>query len=257
MDVGIIGYGAYVPMYRIKSSDIARVWGSDPKRIESLVGEKSVAGLDEDTTTMAVEAARSALARAGIDPLMIGAVYVGSESHPYVVKTTSSIVAEAIGATPEMTAADLEFACKAGTAGFQMVMGLIKSGMVESGLAIGADTAQGRPGDELEYTAASGAGAYIFGKKDILAKVEETYSFTTDTPDFWRREGEDFPRHGGRFTGSPAYFRHILAATKGLMKKTGTTVSDYDYFVFHQPNANAVCELGSRSDGCSMRRAGI
>ncbi len=237
MKAGIIGYGAYVPRLRIKSMEIAKVWGKDPESVAKLVGEKSVPSLDEDAATMAVAAAKIALERAGIDPSEIGAVYIGSESHPYVVKSTSAIVAEAIGAAPEMTAADLEFACKAGTAGFQAAIGLIESGHIKAGLAIGSDTSQGRPGDALEYTASAGAAAYIFGTDGIIATVNDFCSFTTDTPDFWRREGEDYPRHGGRFTGEPAYFRHVLSATKMLLEKTNTTVEDYDYFVFHQPNA--------------------
>lgn len=237
MRAGIIGYGAYVPQWRIKSTNIAKIWGSDPGRLKMLLDEKSVPGQDEDTATMAVEASLHALAVAGIDPKLIDAVYVGSESHPYIVKPTASIVAEAIGATPELTAADLEFACKAGTAAMQICMGLVESGRIKYGLAIGSDTAQGRPGDELEYTAAAGAGAYIIGKENVIAEIGETYSFTTDTPDFWRREGEDFPRHGGRFTGEPAYFRHVVSAANGLLKKTGKTINDFDYFVFHQPNA--------------------
>ena len=236
MSVGIVGYGAYVPQWRIKSTNIAKIWGSDPERLKTLLAEKSVPGQDEDSATMAVEASMRALAMAGINPKLIGAVYVGSESHPYIVKPTASIVAEAIGATPELTAADLEFACKAGTAGIQMCMGMIESGRMRYGLAIGSDTAQGRPGDELEYTAAAGAGAYIIGNENMVVKIEDTYSFTTDTPDFWRREGEDFPRHGGRFTGEPAYFRHVVSATRGLLEKTGKKVDDFDHFVFHQPN---------------------
>lgn len=237
MKAGIVGYGAYIPQWRIKSTNIAKIWGSDPERLKAFLDEKSVPGQDEDTATMAVEASLRALSVANIDPQLIGAVYVGSESHPYAVKPTASIVAEAIGATPELTAADLEFACKAGTAAIQICMGLVESGRIRYGLAIGSDTAQGRPGDELEYTAAAGAGAYIIGKENVIAQIEETYSFTTDTPDFWRREGEDFPRHGGRFTGEPAYFRHVVSAANGLLKKTGKTANDFDYFVFHQPNA--------------------
>jgi hydroxymethylglutaryl-CoA synthase len=236
MAVGIVGYGAYVPRWRIKAADIARIWGSDPERLKKFLVEKSVPGPDEDTATMAVEASKDALLMAGIDPILIEAIYVGSESHPYVVKPTASIVAEAINATPVLMAADLEFACKAGTAGIQMCIGLVESGRIKYGLAIGADTAQGRPGDELEYTAAAGAGAYIIGKKNLIAEMEDTFSFTTDTPDFWRREGEDFPRHAGRFTGEPAYFRHVISATRGLLEKTGKKIDDFDYFVFHQPN---------------------
>ncbi|HDD45857.1 MAG TPA: hydroxymethylglutaryl-CoA synthase [Candidatus Aenigmarchaeota archaeon] len=231
--IGIVGYGAYIPVWRIKNSEIAKVWGSN----KAGDAEKAVAGVDEDTTTMAVEASIIALSRSGIDAKKIGAIYVGSESHPYAVKPTASIVAEAIGATPELTAADFEFACKAGTAAWQAVCGLIASGKIEYGLAVGSDTAQGRPGDELEYTAASGAGAYIFGEKGVIASLDYTCSFTTDTPDFWRREGELYPRHGGRFTGEPAYFKHVISATKLLLEKTSTKIEDYDYFIFHQPNA--------------------
>ena len=236
MVVGIVGYGAYIPRFRIRAEEIAKIWGTDSESAKKMKGEKSVPNLDEDAVTLAVEASRFALARAGISPEKIGAVYVGSESHPYIVKSTSAIVAEAIQATPVMTAADLEFACKAGTAGFQAIMGLIESGMIEYGLGIGTDTAQGRPGDELEYTAAAGAGAFIFGRTGLVAEIEGTYSYTTDTPDFWRREGEQFPRHAGRFTGDPSYFKHVISATKDMMEKLGTKVSDYDYFVFHQPN---------------------
>jgi len=246
---GIVGYGVYIPIYRIKTADIAKVWGEDTERIESGLGiyEKAVGGIDEDSATIAVEAARHAITRAGIDPKKLGALYVGSESHPYAVKPTATIVAEAIGATPNLTAADLEFACKAGTAGLQIVLAMVDAKMIEYGMAIGSDTAQGRPGDALEYSAASGGAAFITGpNSESVAIVEATFSVTTDTPDFWRRQHADYPTHGGRFTGKPAYFRHVLGATEGLLKKTGMKVSDYDYVVFHQPNGKFPLEAAKK-----------
>jgi hydroxymethylglutaryl-CoA synthase len=195
-----------------------------------------------------VEAARNALKRARIDPKDIGAVYVGSESHPYVVKPTATVVAAAIEATPELTAADYEFACKAGTAAIQTCMGMVEAGMIKYGMAIGSDTAQSAPGDPLEYTAAAGGAAFILGRGEGLATIEGTYSYTTDTPDFWRREGESYPRHGGRFTGKPAYFKHVLSAANGLLRKLQLTPKDFAYAVFHQPNGKfpikAAAELG-------------
>jgi hydroxymethylglutaryl-CoA synthase len=237
MDVGITGYGVYLPKYRIKAEEIAKAWGESENIGEALfVHEKTVPGLDEDAATMAVEAARNAVAHAGINPQEIGAIYVGSESHPYAVKPTATIVAAAIDAGPELTAADYEFACKAGTAAIQTCMGLVKSEMIRYGLAIGADTSQGRPGDALEYTAAAGGAAYIIGRENLIAKILDTYSYTTDTPDFWRREGEEFPSHGSRFTGEPAYFKHVLEAAKGIMRRNDKTPEDFDYLVLHQPN---------------------
>ncbi len=237
--VGIITYGAYIPKYRIKVEEITRVWGANAADITGGLGvfEKSVPDLDEDTATIAVEAARNALRRRIVDSEKIGAVYVGSESHPYAVKPTACTVGEAIGATPYMTAADYEFACKAGTAAIQTCMGMVKSNMIPYGLAIGADVSQGAPSDALEYTAAAGGAAYVIGNDDPIAVINHTCSFTTDTPDFWRREGQDYPRHGGRFTGDPGYFKHVKGASRLLLEQMHTTAKDYTYAVFHQPNA--------------------
>ncbi|MBN2047608.1 MAG: hydroxymethylglutaryl-CoA synthase [Anaerolineaceae bacterium] len=234
--VGIVGYGAYVPQYRLPGAAISKVWSGDEDG-GGPVKEKAVAGLDEDTVTMSIEAARNALARAGIDPAEIRAVWVGSESHPYAVKPTSTIVAEAIGAGPSIQAADMEFACKAGSEAMVMSMGIVGSGMGRYALAIGMDTAQGRPGDALEFTAGSGGAAYLLGPaEESLAVIEGAYSFVTDTPDFWRRAGQKYPSHGQRFTGEPAYFKHVGSASRILMEEMGMTARDFTYAVFHQPN---------------------
>lgn len=247
---GIVSYGVYIPEYRIKTEEIARVWGEQPERIKSGLGieEKAVPGIDEDSVTMAVEAAKNAINHGNINPKDIGAIYVGSESKVYAVKPNASIVAQALNCGPEnLTAADLEFACKAGTAAIQMLMGMVDSNMIKYGIAIGTDTAQGRPGDALEYSAGAGSAAFIIGKEsESIAIIEGTYSYTTDTPDFWRRHNADYPSHGGRFTGAPAYFKHIINATLGLLKKLGRNVEDYDYVVFHQPNAKFPLEAAKK-----------
>ncbi len=232
--VGIVGYGSYIPMYRITNAEIARVWsgeGGGP------IKEKAVAGIDEDAVTISIEAARNALMRADIDPMLLRAVWVGSESPPYAVKPSSTIVAEAIGATPYLLAADMEFACKAGTEALQAAMGLVGSGMGAYAMAIGADTAQGRPGDELEFTAACGGTALIVGPAEAsLAVCQGSLSYVTDTPDFWRRAHQHYPRHGGRFTGEPGYFHHVEAAAQAMMDALQLKPTDFAYAVFHQPN---------------------
>jgi hydroxymethylglutaryl-CoA synthase len=235
LEVGIVGYGAYVPRFRLPATEVARVWRGAEDVLP--VKEKSVPGLDEDTATIALEAARNALARAAIDPATIGAVWVGSESHPYAVKPTSTIVAEAIGAVPSTQAGDWEFACKAGTEALQAAIGFVGSGMTQYAIIIGADTAQSRPADALEYTAAAGGAAFVVGpREDALAYFEGSYSFVTDTPDFFRRPYQHYPQHGSRFTGEPAYFKHVLAAGRHLMEELGHTAADYAKVVFHQPN---------------------
>jgi len=198
---------------------------------------------------MSVEASRNALARAGVQPGEIRAVWVGSESHPYAVKPTSTIVAEALGITPFTQAADFEFACKAGSEAILAAMALVGSGMGDYGLAVGMDTAQGKPGDALEYTAAAGGAAYLIGPaEESLAEIEAALSYVTDTPDFWRRANQIYPEHGGRFTGQPAYFKHIRNSVNHLLDEVGKTPEEYAAVVFHQPNTKfpqrAAQELG-------------
>jgi len=233
--VGIVGYGAYIPRYRLPAREIVRVWEGGVGGVP--VQEKAVPGLDEDTITIAIEAARNALQRAQIDPQALRAVWVGSESHPYAVKPSSTIVAEAVGASPYIQGGDWEFACKAGTEAMQAGLGFVGSGMADYVLAIGADTAQGRPGDALEYTAAAGGAAFVIGPaEESVAVVEASLSYVTDTPDFWRRQGANYPSHGQRFTGEPAYFGHIRGAAEKLLEEMGRSAADYRFAVFHQPN---------------------
>jgi hydroxymethylglutaryl-CoA synthase len=245
---GIVGYGAFIPRNRITAEEIARQWGKDPNAIRRglLLKEKSVPGLDEDTITISVAAGRSALERAGIDPQRVGALYIGSESHPYAVKPSGTVVIEALGIGPAVHVADFEFACKAGTEAMFVAFGLVESGRVEYAMGIGADTSQGAPNDALEFSASAGGAAYLFGDADVLVDVLETHSFTSDTPDFWRREGEFYPRHGGRFTGEPAYFRHVSSATRAILEKSGYKPSDFRYAVFHMPNGKFPLSVGKQ-----------
>ena len=246
--IGIIGYGSYLPRYRIKVEEIAHQWGRNPETIKRglLLKEKTVPGLDEDTITISVEAGKNALKRAEIDPQEISALYIGSESHPYAVKPSGTVVAEALGVVPDVHIADYEFACKAGTEAMFVAYSLVKADLMKYAMGIGADTSQGAPGDALEFSASAGGSAFIFGKENVVAEILETFSYTTDTPDFWRREGAFYPHHGGRFTGEPAYFKHILGAGQAILKNGSYKASDFTYAVFHMPNGKFPLTVGKK-----------
>ncbi|MCW4047812.1 MAG: hydroxymethylglutaryl-CoA synthase [Candidatus Bathyarchaeota archaeon] len=229
---GIVGYGFYTSRFRIREGSLQR----------------SVPFIDEDAVTAAVESGKLALIHSGVDSALVGKIYVGSESNPYAVKPIASKVAQVLklgeedGDIQGVDAVDMEFACKAATSMFKDAASLVnypKSG-IKYAMVIGADNSQaapkGCPGGELDAFVGYGGSAFIFGKQDVLAEIEGWYSVTSDTPDFWRRDGEPFPMHGGRFTGDPAYFKHVRKAATKLMEKLNVQASDIDYFVTHQPN---------------------
>jgi hydroxymethylglutaryl-CoA synthase len=235
---GIVSYGTYIPRFRISLSDVADAWKKNPEEIKKTLGvtEKSVPAIDEDAVTIALESAHSCLSVSSFSHSDIEALFVGSESHPYAVNPTSTIVGELLGIGNTYLAADMEFACKAGTAGMLAVSGLVSSGQIRMGIAVGTDAAQSKTHDALEYTSAAAGAAYMIGSHDVSVGLLDWASFSSDTPDFWRRDGIRYPSHAGRFTGEPAYFAHVLGAAKLLMKKTGIHPEDVDYCVFHMPN---------------------
>jgi len=245
-NVGIAGYGAYIPRYRITTEEIARAWGLEGSayRRGLVLEEKSVPAPDQDTVTLAVEAGRRALGRAEAEPSALGALYVGSESHPYAVKPSGTIVAEALGMTPEVHMADLEFACKAGTEAMHLAAAVTESGRARFAMAIGADTSQGAPGDPLEFATAAGAAAFVIGRENLVATFDVVATHVSDTPDFWRREGQRYPRHGGRFTGEPAYLHHVTHAARKAMERGGLAPGDFRHVVFHQPNGKFPARVG-------------
>lgn len=248
--IGIVSYGVAIPQYRLKVADVAAVWGKEPQEIERGLGvvEKVVAGLDEDAATLAVEAGYRALERVKLKPKEIGAIFVGSESHPYAVNPTSTTVGEYLGLSQHYFSSDLEFACKAGTTAAIIIAGLLAQKKITYGMAIGTDTAQAKPHDILEYTAAAGAAAFILGskKEEIIAEVVDYASYSSDTPDFWRRDGIAHPSHGGRFTGEPAYFAHVMGASTALLKKMGMKPADFHYCIFHMPNGKFPQDVSKR-----------
>ncbi|TRO44876.1 hydroxymethylglutaryl-CoA synthase [Candidatus Bathyarchaeota archaeon] len=247
-NAGIVGYGVYSSRFRIKESGM----------------ERAVPFIDEDAVTAAVEAGKLALIHSGVDNALVVKVYVGTESNPYAVKPIASKVAQVLKLGEEdddvqaVDAIDTEFACKAASSMFKDAAALVnypKTGM-KYAMVIGADNSQsaprGCPGGELDLFVGYGGSAYIFGKYDVIAEIEGWYSCTSDTPDFWRRDSQRYPLHGGRFTGDPAYFKHVRKATTKLMENFGLKPSDVNYFVAHQPNpqfpVKIAKELGFKPD---------
>lgn len=241
---GITSYGFYLPAYRITVEEIAKNQGKSKEEVEGslFITEKAIAGSDEDTATMAVAA--GTMATRSVNKKEVDMVLVGSETHPYAVKPTSTIVGEWLGIDDHhYLAYDTQFACKAATGALLSAFSAVKSGDVRNALICGADKATGKPGDALEYSAASGAVAFVVGTDDPILEPIGYGSYSSDTPDFWRRHGIAYPSHGGRFTGKPSYFHHIYQAATALMEKVQMKPADFTHAVFHMPNGRFPVEV--------------
>ena len=259
---GIVGYGAYIPKYRIRNEG-GGVLG---------VKERTLPFADEDTTTFSVEAGKRALIHAGLNSGYVKKCFVGSESPTYAVKPVMATVSQVLelgekhGGGFFSGGVDTQFACKAATDLFIDAAALVNFPAFggEYVMVIGSDNSQAAPGDALDHTVGAGAAAYIFGRRDVIATLDHYVAYTSDTPDFYRREGEKYPRHGGRFTGQPAYFKHVLTATRRVLEKAGLKPVDIDYAIGHSPNGvfpqRALSQLGFTQEqlepGLVARRIG-
>lgn len=260
--VGIITYGSALPDWCLLASELAQARGGEVPALG--VKQKTVAEPDQDSATLAVESASQALWRLSrkqreVVRSNIGAVWVGSESPAYAVKPAGVLLQAALGLRSELATADLQFACKAGTQGMQIAAQYVATGQAQYSLAIGADTAQSRPGDVLEFTAGAGAAAFVFGEGDevnrapVIAELLYTCSFASDTPDFWRRPEEIYPMHAGRFSGEPAYFDHIKQNTAQVLKVSKLSIESFAHCVFHTPNGKFPTAVAKQL-GCQTKQ---
>jgi hydroxymethylglutaryl-CoA synthase len=248
-NVGITGYGWYIPRNRITVAEIAKAHNKNAADITGSlrITEKAVAGHDEDALTMAFEAAAQMLHDSSIDSAIIDAVMVGSETHPYAVKPTATMLAEWLDIGEHAYQAyDTQFACKAATGALRTAFSAVKAGDARSALVCGTDKANAKIGDALEFTAGSGAVSLLVGRTNPMLTLLAATSYSSDTPDFWRRPRMAHPSHGGRFTGKPAYQAHIAGAVEGLLQQTKLKPSQIDYAIFHMPNGRFPTEIARR-----------
>jgi hydroxymethylglutaryl-CoA synthase len=244
--VGIVGYGVYIPWERIETEKIVREReqkrGKELEKVLEkvrhglLLKEKALAGHTEDTITIATEAAANAVRMSGISAEEIGSVTAGSESKPYAVGTIARHVASFIGIGQNVSVADLEGACNSGMQGLAFIDSQIRSGRIKYGLAIGSDVAQAERGDPLEYSCGAGAGAFVMGRSDLVATVEDISAFSSLFMDFWRRDGAQVPQHFGRTTVE-AYKSHCIGAIANLFRNhPELSLKEFDAITFHQPS---------------------
>jgi hydroxymethylglutaryl-CoA synthase len=240
---GVAGFGCYVPYGRVELDEFSGQWGIPPQlsRAYRLNGRNRVAvpAADEDAVTLAVTAAERCLLSTRCQAPRVGSVMMGSESHPYAVKSSSAIIAEALGLTPGVFAVDLEFACKGGSAAVMLSAAMARATPDALALAIGADCPQGAPGSLLEASVGAAAAAILVGcGTDIIATIDATASTTSDLTDFWRRDGARYPSVVGKFSVDEGYLAHSRATAERLMRETRLAPSDFAHAVFHQPYAS-------------------
>jgi 3-hydroxy-3-methylglutaryl CoA synthase len=235
--VGIVSYGAYIPMWRIDRDEIAKASGSP-----SMGGERAVASWDEDSLTMALEAGSDCLS--GFDPKEIDAVYFATVSSPFKEKQVSSIIASALDMRRDVLAGDFTTSLKAGTFAVKVACDAIKSESAKMVLVVAADSRKAMPKSEFEQINGDGAAALLIGGEGIIAKIEGFSSVLNPILGSWRREEDDYPRRfEPKLDRIYGLLKDIPKTVNDLLKNLNLESSDISKFALYGPDPRAYHDL--------------
>ena len=217
MSIGISAYGSYIPRYRVPLAQLAT-----PSK-----GSRIAAGFDEDSTTMAVEAARNAMSATTERPRF---VYLATTSPAYVDKTNATTLHAALALGPEVLASDLGASARSGVTA-------LLTAATTGGLAALADVRTGRPASADERTGADGASAFLFSaeESEVIARVESQASVTDEFLDRWSLPGQVGGSQWEERFGLERYLPLISAVS--TMALDGARLSVADHVVLVSPNS--------------------
>ena len=227
---GIVAYGAYIPIYRLSREAIGKAWGA-----RGAPGERSMANFDEDSVTMAVEAALDCIK--GFDRKKIDALFFASTTFPYKEKQCSTLIATAVDLENEITTSDFGATLRAGTGALKAALASVKSGAAKNVLAVAADCRIGEPGSTDEQNFGDGAAAFLIGSEGVAAAIEDSYSISDEITDVWRTDGDPYILSWeGRWVMSQGYTKHMRQVISGIMKKNNLAAKDFAKAVFYSPD---------------------
>jgi len=241
--VGIVSYGAYIPMFRMSRDVLGSVWGKSAGR-----GEKAVANADEDSITMAVEAVVDSLT--GIDRQTVDGIYFASVSAPYKEKQSASIIRAAADLREGVDSADFGNSIRSCTSAFNAALNAVKAGEAKRVAVVAADCRLPAPNSELEPLFGDGAAAFILGDSDVAVSVEGHYSLSSEFHDTWLKANDTYHwSWEDRFIREEGWEKILPQAIKELMKKYKVGPKDFAKAVFNGAD--------SRSHGVVAKAIGM
>lgn len=229
---GILAFGAYVPQRRLlRSAAVAATSWFNPGLAAHAKGERSLAGWDEDTITMAVEAARDCCLER--DRSTLAKIMLASTSHPYADRQNAGIVKEALGLGDAVGTLDVGGSQRAGTSG---LIAAFESSVGGPVLCLASEKRSARPASEAELVNGDAAAAFIVGAGEALADFVGSYSVTTDFVDHIRSSARahDFEWEA-RWIRDEGYLKIMPKAIGEALAKFGLQPSSVSYFVMPSP----------------------
>ncbi|MEA3358135.1 MAG: OB-fold domain-containing protein [Thermodesulfobacteriota bacterium] len=228
--IGIVSYGGFLPVNRIKRETIFKAMGW-LHQATFMKGEKCVANFDEDSITMAVASGMNCLE--GRDREGIEQLYFATTTSPFSERCGAGIIGTALDISSKISTFDLTGSIRAGTSALISALNSISSGAAHSALVCASDMRLGKPGSSQELGFSDGAASLLIGDKDVIAEWEGSYSVSYDFPGAWRTENDKTDRAWeDRFGREEGYKKFIVESISGLMDKYKQNPGDINKIIF-------------------------
>jgi len=238
--VGIVSYGAYIPMLRMSREVLGQVWGKSAGR-----GERAIANVDEDSITMAVEAVVDALRE--MDRQKVDAIYFGSVSAPYREKQSASIVKAAADLRDDIESTDFGNSIRSGTSALNAGLNALRAGAAKRVAVVASDSRLPAPNSELESVFGDGAAAFILGDSDVAVSVEGSCTMSSEFLDTWLKATDTYHwTWEDRFTKDEGWEKILPQTVKALMKKYNVGPKDFAKAVFNCADGRSHAEVARK-----------
>ena len=245
MAAGILAYGGYIPKSRLQRSEIfkAHAWVNPGLKGLSR-GERSMANWDEDSVTMAVEAARDCLT--SYDRDNVSAVYMASTTFPFTDRQNAGIVADALNLKSDIQALDIASSQRAGSSALSLAL-QSASGGGEPILVTTAEKRKTKAASPLEFTTGDGAAALLIGEGNVIARCLGSHTESVDFVDHFRSEDEGYDYNWEeRWVRDEGYFKIAPAAINAVLEKSGVSATDVTTFCFPVAARNVAAGIAKK-----------
>jgi hydroxymethylglutaryl-CoA synthase len=224
--IGITSYGAYIPWHRMNRQKFAKAWGGF-----AIPGERALAYYDEDSVTMAVEAAIDCLS--GVDPSTVDSLLFASTTSPYKEKLCSATMALALHLRRDIQTSDVTGSLRSGATALGFALDAVKAGRAGNVLVTASDTRMAPPSGTNEQVLGDSAGAILVGKHNVIAEILDSYSISDELAATWRSEDDTFIRTWEeRMVMDESYSKVMPEVLSGMMKKCGLSPKDFAKVIF-------------------------
>jgi len=245
---GITRIATYFPRRRLDRGLIAKAWGT---RVPA--GACTVAGLDEDALTMAVDAVQACLGEAG--PGGVEALYFASTSSPYGEKQVASVVATAVDLPRTIAVADFAGSVRAGVMALRAALDGVRAGTLGTAVVAAADARLAEPESELEPLLGDGAAAVVVGSgSEVIAELVGVASVAEEFTYLWRTDAQRAVQvTEARFGATYGYGRDMAEAIGLVLRTAGLPPAKVAHLALGAPEPRAAADAARRA-GCDPAR---